>query len=155
MKSQYIEAPNYEKILYKESVFLAGGITNVMDWQSIVCDKLKDEPITIVNPRRKDFDLKDGPATVAQIKWEYKYLRRVNSIIFWFSNETIQPISLFELGGALEREQNIFIGWHPEYSREKDLCWQLYYGKYWVDKDIKIANDIDTVVQHYLKQIRP
>lgn len=59
-----------------------------------------------------------------QIAWEYWRLRHVSSIAFWFAQETIQPITLFELGAALERDVRIVIGIDPLYERRLDVTMQ-------------------------------
>jgi len=117
---QYIEAPSKKKAEYV-SVFLAGGITNCPDWQAYIVDKLKNEKITIFNPRRKNFPIDDPTAAKKQIGWEYERLRLANINSFWFPKETLCPIVLFELGSALEREKPLAIGTNPEYARKIDV----------------------------------
>lgn len=120
---QYIEAPSNESPIHPVSVFLAGGITLCPDWQKEAVEAIKDLPITVYNPRRKDFDVSFKEQTVEQIKWEFEKLREASNIIFWFCKETICPITLFEYGSALERTatQGIFLGSDPEYQRLMDL----------------------------------
>lgn len=134
----YIEAPNYVELPKQPSIFLGGGISGCEDWQaraSKILERLGD--ITIVNPRRKDYNVNGGFDLVReQIKWEHSYLNSVHQVIFWFSSETIQPIVLFELGARLreyqwrsnqnpipdhKRQQPIFIGVDPEYTRKWDV----------------------------------
>jgi hypothetical protein len=130
---QYIEAPSIEAPIYPIRLFLAGGISNCPQWQAQAVDLMKDLPITIYNPRRKDFDISDPSQTIDQIKWEYERLRSSTTLIFWFCKETVCPITLFEYGSALERTdyQGIFLGADPDYSRITDLEWQtkLRLGK--------------------------
>lgn len=116
---QYIEAPSEEKPKFK-SVFLAGGITNCPDWQKEAAGKLKNFHITVFNPRRKVFP-KGKSAAEKQIKWECKRLRAADLVSFWFSEGTVEPITLFELGSALERNIPIIIGVHPDYARREDI----------------------------------
>jgi hypothetical protein len=130
---QYIEAPNREPISYPHSsIFLAGSISNAWDWQKLATNCLASVgEITIVNPRRKNFDIVNPNESKSQICWEFDYLREVSHILFWFSQETVGPITLFELGATLERnkwsfdegydEQTIFIGCDPLYSRLFDV----------------------------------
>lgn len=109
-------------------LFLAGGITNCPDWQFSFRMALQDVGGTLFNPRRAKFDVKDVSASVAQIEWEYENLRSADVIGFWFCKETVQPITLFELGSALARSmdhdvwpQQIAIGVDPGYPREEDV----------------------------------
>jgi hypothetical protein len=127
---KYLEAPNYKEITTSQSIFLCGGITNCEEWQSQVVEELSDfDDLTICNPRRKDFQIFMAEAgweeSKKQIEWEYNYLRNCNQILVWFSEKTVQPIVLFELGSILERiktnKQELFIGAHPNYPRLFDL----------------------------------
>jgi len=117
---QYVEALSEEKAKYV-SVFLAGGITNCPDWQAYIVDKLKNEKITIFNPRRKNFSTDDPSAVEGQIAWEYSHLHISNINSFWFPKESICPITLLELGSALERDKPLAIGTHPGYGRRIDV----------------------------------
>lgn len=117
---QYIEAPHTETPKHK-SVFLAGGITNCPNWQKEVAGALKDLEITIFNPRRKNFPIHDRALAREQIEWEYERLRQADILSFWFSEGSLNPIVLFELGGALERALPMVLGIHPEYPRKQDV----------------------------------
>ncbi len=131
MAFQYLEAPTNEEIGNKNSVFLAGGITNVWDWQKILSHKLRQfNDLTVINPRRENFAMfkndSSFKASEEQIKWEFKHLRLAKQVVFWFSNETVQPITLFELGSAIERNnQDLIIGCHKDYPRVFDVKIQL------------------------------
>lgn len=118
---QVIEAISAEKAKFPTSLFLAGGIKDCPDWQSELLSKLQDQSITIYNPRRKDFPTRDSDAAVKQITWEFMKLRRAKYVSFWFPKETVCPISLFELGAALERTKNYIIGMHPDYAKRQDV----------------------------------
>lgn len=117
---QYIEAISNEEAKFK-TVFLAGGISNCPDWQKQVTEALSDLDITIYNPRRKNFDIENPQETEKQITWEYERLRKADFIIFHFSSATLNPITLFEYGGALERNKPLFVNIHPEYKRKTDI----------------------------------
>jgi len=90
-------------------------------------EKLKDYNVTIYNPRRNNFDINNPKVSEEQIKWEHKYLHDSNIIVFYFAQETLCPITLFELGAALERniyttyKQDIIVYCEPEYSRKFDV----------------------------------
>lgn len=118
---QVIEAVNDTKAAYENTVFLAGGITNCRSWQTEIIEKLKDVPITVFNPRRKNFPINDPTASKAQIEWEFRKLREAQLVSFWFCAETLCPIVLFELGAAMERTTNCIIGMDKEYARRKDV----------------------------------
>ena len=134
--SQYIEAPKKVKIKNDFSVFLAGGISNCEDWQAQASKALEPEDyLTVVNPRRNDWSMDKNQIeeSVIQIAWEFEYIRKVTDVLFWFTDDTLQPITLYELGAALERNhqfwddsehpegQRIFIGVDPKYKRALDV----------------------------------
>ena len=111
------------------SVFLGGGITNVKLWQEKLIDQIKHLNCVIYNPRRKSFDIKDPTQSEIQIRWEYNYLAESDIVIFYFSSETLCPITLFELGARLAHNsdgyrQTIYIYCEPDYQRKFDVDFQ-------------------------------
>ena len=139
---KYIEAPNYNLDIARlepdECLFLAGSITGAHDWQKEMAfkeyDRLNgfDKPLRLVdyfnvfNPRRVDFDASDPNVEKEQITWEHHCIHHCNHILFWFAPETLAPITLFELGSALNthNHENIYIGIDPEYKRKNDVIIQ-------------------------------
>lgn len=108
--------------LPNRSVFLAGGITGCPNWQQEMVKLLSDTDLIIFNPRRANFPIDDPSAALGQITWEHNYLRAADTISFWFAKETIQPITLYELGSWSTRlDKDILIGVHPEYPRRQDV----------------------------------
>lgn len=133
---KYIEAPNYSldvaRLAPDECLFLAGSITGAHDWQKEMAFK-KYFPypslidvFNVFNPRRVDFDASDPNVEKEQITWEYHCIHHCNHILFWFAPETLAPITLFELGSALNTHQheNIYIGIDPQYKRKNDVIIQ-------------------------------
>lgn len=87
------------------SIFLAGSIEMGIaeDWQSKIVNTLKDREVTILNPRRDDWDSswvqeQSNPQFNHQVNWELNSLDRAHTIFMYFSPETKSPISLLELG---------------------------------------------------------
>jgi hypothetical protein len=113
----------------KASLFLAGGITNCRNWQLDMEVMLKDTPLLVINPRRDNWDMEDIDASRVQIEWEHYYLEQVEAISFWFSSETLQPITLFELGKYYNSNKPIFIGIDPDYARRFDVEVQTSFRK--------------------------
>ena len=133
----YREAPNRAPLFLESlvdpnspSVFLAGGITNCPDWQSVIKTLLKN--IIVFNPRRKDFPIGDPGAALEQIKWEHDYLKTASSILFWFPCETLCPIVLYELGAWSMTDKPIFVGVHPDYARKQDVQIQTSLARPWI-----------------------
>jgi len=94
------------------TLFLGGGITNCANWQNEMCQMLSDTNLTILNPRRKNFPMDDPSAAESQIIWEYNHIEVAKAIMFWFSNETVCPITLFEYGKWICRNKRLFVGCH-------------------------------------------
>lgn len=161
MRYCYVEAPNYIDLPEDQpSIFLGGGITGVEDWQAKAISRLQGlGDITVVNPRRKNFNVNGGfDQTREQIKWEHYYLDKVSQVMFWFSNETIQPIVLFELGarmreykwratyGGKEGKQPMFIGCHVDYNRKWDVYEQARLEGY----TEQIPDNLDALLENVL-----
>ncbi len=116
----YVEAPN-SYYGPKPSLFLAGGITGCPDWRKDVIQTLSKLEIALYNPRRESFDVKKKYLENEQIKWEYDNLRKASAILFWFPKESINPITLYELGAWSMSSKRLFVGVEPEYARKIDV----------------------------------
>ena len=141
---KYIEAPTeYQRRLIgnEKSIFLAGGISNCYDWQSELSDLLKNNPLVILNPRRKNFPMNDPTAAKKQIEWEFVHMRKADAISFWFSKETLNPIVLYELGAHSMTDKKLFVGLDPEYLRKVDIETQTAL----IRPDIQIVYSLDAL----------
>lgn len=163
----YLEAPNeptveQTKRILTRSIFLGGGITNCWDWQDVATHKLSMVPeLFIINPRRSNWDESDTEAGLIQIEWEYNRIAEARQMMFWFSNETVQPISLYELGKELgERKawsdegypwRPLWIGIDPRYKRAFDVREQARL----IARDVPIYHDLygmlDAILAHNMK----
>ena len=99
-----IKAPQKLEIEGK-SIFLAGSIEMgaAENWQEKVQDILTHEPVTILNPRRDDWDSTwkqtiDNPKFMEQVEWELSAMEIADVIALYFDPKTQSPISLLELG---------------------------------------------------------
>jgi hypothetical protein len=144
---QLITPPEYTTIKDLEygSLFLAGGISNCPDWQSYVIQKLSVIDITLINPRNANYS-DSKYAAMAQIKWEFEYLKRADTFLFWFPCETVCPMTLFELGKQLGLNKYITIGVHPQYSRKLDIECQVSLER----PDIEIVYDLDHLIEQVI-----
>ena len=130
----YIECPTKLQPNHINTIFLGGSISNAGLWQSKMVKLLDNTDLTVVNPRRANFDINNKQMTIDQIEWEFEHLRKCEAILFWFSYETVAPITLFEYGvhlgqAALNADygyhsKKIFCGVHPEYQRKIDVVTQ-------------------------------
>lgn len=142
----YIEAPNFsldiQRLPKRNNLFLAGSITGARNWQKEIAFttynnthfdiRLVDE-FNVFNPRRENFDASDANVEKEQITWEFHCINQLcDKVLFWFSHETVAPITLFEYGKILKTHapRNVFVGIDPEYKRKNDVIIQtcLEYG---------------------------
>ena len=147
---KYYEAPNtpnfneWVDCPSRTSLFLAGSITGAWNWQNKVTEKLSPY-YNIFNPRRENYDsLIDGQERI-QIKWEWQMLNHCENLLFYFSNETLAPITLFEYGKFLENtKKKIYVCIHPEYKRKNDVLIQTELS----NRDIltRTYNDLDFTI---------
>jgi hypothetical protein len=99
-----IKAP--QKLEFEgQSVFLAGSIEmgKAVDWQTEITNYLSDMDVTVLNPRRDDWDSSweqkiTNPQFAEQVNWELDALDKATVIALYFDPKTMSPISLLELG---------------------------------------------------------
>lgn len=89
----------------QRSIFLAGSIEmgKAGDWQEEVSQSLSSYDLTILNPRRDQWDNSweqsiDNPQFKEQVEWELEGLERADFRFFHFEAGTKSPITLMELG---------------------------------------------------------
>lgn len=142
---KYIQCPDvYEHVQGsgENAIFIGGGISGCDVWQDRFIEMIKDIDAVIINPRRKDFDLSNQDLVKEQIQWEFDHLRLTNAKAFWFSPETLCPITLYEYGYWLASHlalgdlytatpsfnmiepHKLFVGVHPDYKRRLDVLEQ-------------------------------
>ena len=109
---------------YSRSLFIAGGISGCSDWQNEFVSMFWDKDIVLINPRRDNYDFDDPSLEEKQISWEFDHLQKSDAVSFWFPNETLCPITLYELGKISNSDKKLFIGVDPDYSRKNDVIIQ-------------------------------
>jgi hypothetical protein len=89
-------------------LFLTGSIEmgKAGEWQKRVIYDLSDRKVTILNPRRYNWDSSwkqspDNPQFTEQVTWELNGLDNADIILFNFDENTQSPITLMELGTVL------------------------------------------------------
>ena len=106
---------NREQLPHHIDLFMAGGISGCWNWQDALYRavsyhldsllptgwELDHKPFTIASPRRAHGLEKDGKAASEQIAWEYEAMSRTAFTSFYFTRDTVQPITLLELGKHL------------------------------------------------------
>lgn len=141
---RYVECPEvYEARGRELALFIAGGITGCTNWQSELSSLLKNERITLLNPRRKSYPENQPNIEEEQISWEYEHLKKASAVSFWFPRETLCPITLYELGKQSASNKPIFVGVHPEYARKRDIEIQTRL----IRPNVKIIYSLDALAQ--------
>ena len=150
---RYVKCPDILFHGFNEfTLFMAGGITGCPDWQESFKALLSDEgSLVLVNPRREMFDITDPTMSDQQIKWEHIHLEQCQGVSFWFPEETLCPITLYELGKIAMSNKVMFVGTHPNYKRRFDVIKQLQL----VRPEIKVTDnlvDLAKTVSNYLRR---
>ena len=155
----------YERQPGDITCFLAGGITDCAEWQDEVINllsKMNLPRLVILNPRRKNFPIHDPNASNEQITWEYNMLNQMDifSMYFSYSEKSVQPICMYELGRHLERMKyrfpdsylhRIIVSSESTYSRLQDVEIQtrLAVGSDIVDKDATPQKHAQAIADAY------
>lgn len=87
------------------AIFLAGSIEQGIaeKWQTKIINATKKLDITLLNPRRKNWDASwkesiENPLFTEQVNWELDALEQADWIVCYFDATTKSPITLLELG---------------------------------------------------------
>ena len=123
------------------SIFLAGGIKGCPDWQAYAVNRLKHTQFVVLNPRRPEFSPSEEEGR-AQIRWERFHLEQADEVLFWFPQETVCPISLFELGTWLYTRKVLLVGCHPKYPKRFDVQVQSRLAR----PEMDLADDLDKLL---------
>ncbi len=154
---KYIEAPNriaYHEIKdWERTVFLAGSITGATNWQAEASYQLNPH-FNIFNPRRKGIVNFPPEEDRIQIPWEYDSIEACKIILFYFSSETLAPITLFELGKVLRASaytpwKKVYICIHPDYKRKNDVIIQTELENIEFAKKIRfdLGETLDMIIE--------
>lgn len=99
-----IKAPE-PQVWNNTAIFLAGSIEmgTAEHWQTKIASTLQDYDVTLLNPRRDDWDASweqtiTNPQFKQQVQWELTGLKQSDIVIFYFDPATKSPITLLELG---------------------------------------------------------
>lgn len=143
---QLIHLPTDQSFLNENSIMLCGGIER--NWRAKVINGIQSlNNITIVNPETTN--VKYQKDKLSHICDEYRCIRRVSQLLFWFSDKSPCSMTLFELASALERQrvtyyrpQKIFIGCHEKYILREDVRYQVRC----INADINIWDSLDELI---------
>jgi hypothetical protein len=145
----YIESPNVpreEDMKKMFSIFVCGDIT-VTPWHTHISSLLSIENNRILfTPKKYSF--------MQDIEWGYEMIEDSDVIMFWFAEETLCPMPLFELGRWLHHpiKKPIFIGTHPNYKMKNDVYIQTHLAQPNRNFDIvHHPDDLVSQVRRFLK----
>jgi hypothetical protein len=106
-----IKAPTRIDLSQEFSIFLAGSIEmgKAENWQERIAREFEMWNVTLLNPRRDDWDSsweqkKENQQFNEQVTWELDHMELANLVIFYFDPKTKSPITLLELGLNAERD---------------------------------------------------
>jgi hypothetical protein len=146
---------------WSKTIFLGGSITGAEPWQDKMVEMLWRTNLKIINPRRNEFDVSNKRLTKEQILWEFGHLRNSSAYIFWFSWETVAPITLYELGVRIGQAacwqdiygvyKPIFVGVHPDYPRRLDIEEQLMLVRISDKVKIDIVYTLDELAEKVIE----
>lgn len=158
---QEIKAPN---TLYsidafiRKKIFLAGGVTGNYDWRKVLLNTIDShlgayvrggDDLIAFDPVRKDFDASNEKLIEELVCWEFEHLAKADVTVFWFIEETLCPMTLYELGYALASGREVVIGIHPKYAKRNDVVIQStvagYKGSY--------SNSLDFLAKNVIKKL--
>lgn len=105
-------------------VFLAGGISDAEDWQTIAAQALSEKGLTVANPRRPGL-IFDPSLEKEQIRWEHDHLCAAKTILFWFPRPGDHSIAMYELGYWLGQDKDLVIGCPEGYARRASIQTQV------------------------------
>lgn len=128
-------------------VFLAGSIEmgKAIDWQTEIANKLKDEDVTLFNPRRDDWDSTweqkiENDNFREQVLWELDAMELAEKIIIYIDPCTKSPITLLELGIHANSDKMCVCCPEGFYRKGNVDIVCAYYG-------IRTAKNIDELVE--------
>jgi nucleoside 2-deoxyribosyltransferase len=102
------------------SIFLAGTIDNgkSIDWQMEMESILKDYNVTLLNPRRDNWNPNSSrDEMIKQINWEMDNLDKCDVIFMNILEESLSPITLLELG-LYANSGKMIVSCHEEFWRK-------------------------------------
>jgi hypothetical protein len=113
--------------------------------------------LTIYNPRRADFDIKNPKAREEQICWEFAKLRDSDVVSFWFAPGSVNPIVFYELGmwGNSRPERPMCVGCDHEFTRIADVVMQTNLARPELTVQSSLSGLVDQVVAAVFHIVMP
>lgn len=149
-KAQVILAPSRQQIAFPHAIFLA-GTTTAPDWREALVASFSRQPITILNPLRRDWDSswKEDEAFAPfreQVRWELDMQERSDLVVIYFGPDTDAPVSLLELG-LCARSGKAVVVCHPDYRKRGNV--QIVCGRY----GIKMMDSLEGLAEAVMDKL--
>lgn len=84
----------------------------------------------------------DDAANRQQVHWEYEHLRGADIVLFWFPQDAVQPIALYELGTVAAGAKPMVVGADATYPRKRDVIFQLALAR----PEVHVLDSLDLTV---------
>lgn len=147
-----IKAPNKVENA-RMHLFLAGSIEMgaAEKWQEKVTAALKEYNVTVLNPRRDDWDSSwvqsiDNAQFKEQVDWELSAMQLSDTIAMYFDPATKSPITLLELG-LYARTGKLVVCCPDGYWRKGNV--DVVCNRY----NVQQVNTLDALIQATIKRI--
>ena len=101
--------------------------------------------LVILNPRCEEM-----PDHNTQVKWEFKKLKKSDIISFWFSEGSVNPITLFEYGSHFKSKKKIVVGCHPNYEKRNSVIVQTELER----PKLKVQDNFEDFYTELIKTIK-
>lgn len=144
-----IKAPEPFHDVTGAKVFLAGSIEmgTAVDWQAEMPEAFKGADVTLLSPRRDDFDASQpqeasNPYFREQVEWELAALEDASAILLHFAPGTMAPISLLEFG-LFARSGKLFVSCPPGFRRRGNV--ELVCERYEIPMAASLAEAVGLV----------
>ena len=134
----------------KTKVFLAGTIDMGVseDWQTKTIGIFANKSVVFLNPRRANWDTSwkqdiDSPKFRGQVEWELDQQDEADIILMFFAPESKSPITLLELGLAVQYPEKVIVACPEGYWRRGNV--EIVCERYNIDFVDSYEDMIDAV----------
>lgn len=122
-------------------------------WQADIEAALRGADITILNPRRDEWDSTwaqriDNPLFREQVEWELAAQERATLIAFYFAPTTKAPVTLLELG-LFARSGKVVVCCPDGYWRKGNV--EIVCARY----GVPMVESLDALIAHIRKATAP
>jgi hypothetical protein len=122
----------------KTKIFLAGTIDmgSSEDWQTKIIGMFAKDRVMFLNPRRANWDTSwkqdiDSPKFRGQVEWELDQQDDADIIVMYFAPESKSPITLLELGLAVQYPEKVIVACPEGYWRRGNV--EIVCERYKID----------------------